>query len=136
MRASGTFTVAAFDPLEPPMDTGPESAASVAAVRMEKHFTGDVDGRSVTVFTYALDPATNIGGYVAMESFEGTLHDRSGTFNFTHSATTSGDGRSDESFTIIPSSGTGELAGIRGGGGITVEADGTHRIWFDYQFPE
>ena len=27
----------------------------------------------------------------------------------------------------------GELAGITGGGGMTVDADGTHRIWFDYE---
>lgn len=135
MQASGTFTVEAFSPVDPHMDTGPVTATSVAVMRMEKQFTGDVAGRSVTVFTYALDAATDVGGYVAMESFEGMLGGRSGTFNFSHSATTVGDVRSDESLVIIPSSGTGELTGISGGGGIAVDADGTHRIWFDYQLP-
>lgn len=135
MQASGTFTVEAFSPVDPPLDAGPGTAASVAVVRMEKQFTGDVTGRSVTVFTYALDAVADVGGYVAMESFEGVVGGRSGTFNFSHSATTVGDVRSDESFVIIPSSGTGALAGISGGGGIAVDVDGTHRMWFEYQLP-
>ncbi|MGW3661802.1 DUF3224 domain-containing protein, partial [Streptomyces sp. NPDC005141] len=67
------------------------------------------------------------------ESFEGSLHGREGSFNFVHSATTSGSDRTAEFFTIVPSSGTGELTGISGAGGMAVDADGTHRIWFDYQ---
>jgi hypothetical protein len=65
--------------------------------------------------------------------FEGSLHGRNGAFNFAHSATTSGSDRTAEFFTIVPSSGIGELAGISGAGGMTVDADGTHRIWFDYE---
>jgi hypothetical protein len=38
-----------------------------------------------------------------------------------------------EFFTIVPSSGTGDLTGISGGGGLAVDADGTHRVWFDYE---
>ncbi|MEU7727363.1 DUF3224 domain-containing protein [Streptomyces sp. NPDC040724] len=34
---------------------------------------------------------------------------------------------------VATMSGTGELAGIAGAGGMAVDADGTHRIWFDYQ---
>jgi hypothetical protein len=29
---------------------------------------------------------------------------------------------------ILPGSGTGELAGISGGGGLDIDADGTHRL--------
>jgi hypothetical protein len=35
--------------------------------------------------------------------------------------------------TMEPASGTGELAGICGAGGMAVDADGTHRIWFDHE---
>ena len=59
------------------------------------------------------------------------LHGRAGTFNFVHSATTTGSDRSAEFFTVVPSSGTGELTGISGTGGLSIDADGTHRIWFD-----
>ncbi len=100
---------------------------------MEKHFEGEAVGRSATLFTSAFDQSTGVGTYVAMESFEGSLKGRVGSFNFVHSATTSGSDRTAEFFTIVPSSGTGELAGISGAGELAVDADGTHRIRFDYQ---
>ena len=100
---------------------------------MEKHYEGEVAGRSATLFTAAFDQSTGVGSYVAMESFEGSLHGRDGAFNFAHSATTSGSDRTADFFIIVPSSGIGELAGITGAGGMAVEADGTHRIWLDYE---
>ncbi|MFJ3933743.1 DUF3224 domain-containing protein [Streptomyces sp. NPDC090029] len=133
MRASGTFTVADFTPAHVP---GPqiETAVPVGVSTMEKEFEGEVAGRSTTLFTAAFDQSTATGTYLAMESFEGTLRGRAGSFNFAHAATTLGDGgRADEFFVVAPGSGTGELAGISGTGGIKVEADGTHRIWFDYE---
>ncbi|MFG3353401.1 DUF3224 domain-containing protein [Streptomyces sp. NPDC048001] len=132
MRASGTFTVADFTPAQVP---GPqiETAVPVGVSTMEKKFEGEVTGRSTTLFTAAFDQFTATGTYLAMESFEGTLRGRAGSFNFAHAATTLGDGgRTDEFFVVAPGSGTGELAGISGTGGMKVEADGTHRIWFDY----
>lgn len=66
-----------------------------------------------------------------MESFEGPLADRSGTFDFAHSATTTGTDRSKTFFVIVSGSGTGDLAGITGGGGLDVDVDGTHRVWFE-----
>ena len=38
-----------------------------------------------------------------------------------------------EFFVIVPTSGKGELAGITGTGGMAIDDDGTHRIWFDYE---
>jgi hypothetical protein len=133
MRASGTFTVKAFVPTELQPDPPVSTALPVGVATMEKHFEGEVAGRSATLFTAAFDQATGVGTYVAMESFEGSLLGRSGTFNFVHSATTTGSDRTAEFFTIVPASGTGELAGVRGTGGMAVDAGGTHRIWFDHE---
>jgi hypothetical protein len=36
---------------------------------------------------------------------------------------------------IVAGSGTGELTGITGSGGLTIDAEGVHRIWFDYDLP-
>lgn len=105
----------------------------VGVATMRKTFAGEVDGRSETLFTAAFDPASGTGTYVAMESFAGSVGGRSGAFNFVHSATTTGADRQAEFLTIVPASGTGELTGIRGTGGLTVEEDGTHRVWFDYE---
>ncbi|MFJ2956590.1 DUF3224 domain-containing protein [Streptomyces sp. NPDC087270] len=133
MRAKGTFTVKAFVPtgLEP--DPAVSTGLPVSVATMEKQFEGEVAGRSATLFTAAFDQAAGVGTYVAMESFEGSLHGKQGSFNFVHSASTSGSDRTAEFFTLVPASGTGELTGIAGAGGLAVDADGTHRIWFDYQ---
>lgn len=131
--ASGTFSASGFTPTTvvptPPVRTG----LPVLVATMEKRFEGEIRGHSSTLFSAAFDQ--RVGTYVAMESFEGTLNGRSGAFNFVHSATTSGDDRSDEFFLIVPSSGTQELTGITGVGGISIDSDGTHRMWLDYEIP-
>lgn len=55
-----------------------------------------------------------------------------GSFNFLHSASTKGSDRSNEFFAIAEGSGTGDFKGIRGSGGLAVDAEG-HRVWFDYE---
>lgn len=131
MRVSGTFTVADFTPAPVP-PPGVETAVAVGVTTMVKQYEGEIEGRSQTLFTSAFNQAAGTGTYVAMESFAGTLGGRTGTFNFAHSATTLGESRENEFFVIVPTSGTGELAGITGAGGMAIDADGTHRIWFEY----
>jgi len=136
MRAAATFTVSDWTPLDLPTTVGggdvPRTAAPVDAAAMVKTFAGDLAGRSVTWFVGGLNAATGAGTYVAVEAFEGTLGDRSGTFGFVHAASTHGDDRFDEHFTVVPDSGTGALTGISGRGSLTVDADGTHRVELDY----
>ncbi|OKI36500.1 hypothetical protein A6A28_34070 [Streptomyces sp. CB03578] len=133
MRASGTFSVKGFDPADAAPTPAVTTGVAVGVMTMEKHFEGEIVGHSATLFTSAFDQAKGVGTYLAMESFEGALNGREGTFNFAHSATTHGSDRANEFFVIVPSSGTGQLTGIAGSGGLTVDADGTHRVWFDYE---
>lgn len=123
----------AFVPTELTPDPAIATAVPVGVAQLAKQFDGEIAGRSATLFTSAFDQAKGVGTYVAMESFEGSLHGSAGAFNFAHSATTTGDSRSAEFFTIVPGSGTGDLAAITGTGGLAVDADGTHRMWFDYE---
>lgn len=132
MRATGTFDVVDFTPAPVPASEI-KTGLPVGFATMRKTFTGEIDGRSETLFTAAFDPASGTGTYLAMESFEGSIAGAAGTFNFVHSATTTGQNRQAEFLTIVPTSGTGKLAGIRGTGGLAVDEDGTHRIWFDYE---
>jgi hypothetical protein len=134
MRAEGTFAVATFTPAEltpPPIDITVGSPVGVAT--MEKVYAGQVIGHSATIFTSAYDEATGVGSYVAMESFEGSLDGRSGGFAYMHAATTHGEDSTDAMLIIVPNTGVGDLTNIMGGGGLAIEADGTHRVWFDYQ---
>ncbi|WP_399893997.1 DUF3224 domain-containing protein [Streptomyces sp. BBFR51] len=133
MKATGTFTVKDFTPADVTPGAPVTTGLPVGVATMEKRFEGAVAGRSATVFTAAYDQETGVGTYLAMESFEGTLDGRDGAFNFVHSATTTGSDNTAEFFTVVPASGTGDLAGISGSGGLTSDADGTHRIWFEYE---
>jgi hypothetical protein len=134
MRATGTFEVASFDPA-PVSPPAIETALPVGVAVMRKKFAGEISGESATLFTAAFDQATGTGTYVAMESFSGMVAGRAGNVNFAHSATTTGADRTAEFMVIVPGSGTEALAGITGAGGMAVDADGTHRIWFDYELP-
>ncbi|KIQ64932.1 hypothetical protein TR51_12680 [Kitasatospora griseola] len=134
MRASGTFTVPEYTPV-PVLEGDVKTAVGVGFATMRKEFQGEIAGRSTTLFTAAFDHAAGVGTYLAMESFEGRLHDAEGTFNFAHSATTRGVGREGDYFVIVPSSGTAALAGITGTGSITIDEDGTHHIHVDYELP-
>ena len=130
MRVSGTFKVQNFKPTELKPVPEVNTALPVGIATMDKSYQGEIEGRSSTLFVAAFDPAKG-GTYFAMESFEGTLAGKKGAFNFVHSATTTGKDRLNEFFAIVTGSGTGALAGITGAGGIAIDADGTHRIWFD-----
>jgi hypothetical protein len=132
VRVEGTFEVVSFQSarLEPAPPDVP-TALPVGVTAMEKRFAGAVEGRSSTVFVAAFDPERGAGTYVAMESFEGSIDGRRGSFNFVHSATTSGTDRTADWLSIVPGSGTAALASIRGGGAITMGAGGEHRITFD-----
>ena len=135
MRASATFRDLSFVPTPVTPEPAISTALPVGVSLMEKRYEGAIEGRSATVFTAAFDQATGVGSYLAMESFEGSVDGRHGTFNFMHTASTSGADRVDEFFRIVASSGTGDLFGITGGGGMTIDADNVHRVWFDYELP-
>ena len=98
MITEGTFTVSGFTGVPIEEERPVVTALGVGVATMEKQYEGGVEGRSTTLFTSAFDPERGVGTYVAMESFEGSLDGRAGTFNFVHAASTSGADRSDEHF--------------------------------------
>ncbi len=133
MRAEGQFVVSDFTPTSVAPALEVTTAVKVGLATMEKHYSGEVEGRSATLFTSAFDESAGLGTYLAMESFEGSLNGAVGTFNFAHSGTLTDTHRPNPSVVIVPSSGTGSLAGISGRGEITLDEDGTHRVWFAYE---
>lgn len=131
MRINGTFKPQDFRPATLQAAANIQTGLPTGVSTMQKMYSGAIEGRSATLFCSAYDPATGRGAYCAMESFEGSLNGRRGSFNFIHSAATSGKDRSSEFFSIVSGSGTDELHGISGGGGMSIDPDGTHHIWFD-----
>lgn len=131
MKISGTFKTKDFKPgvLMPSPDI--QTGLPTGVATMEKLYSGQIEGRSATLFSAAFDPASGKGAYCAMESFDGSLNGKRGKFNFIHSAATSGKDRTNEFFSIVEGSGTGDLQDIAGSGGMYIDPDGTHCIWFD-----
>jgi hypothetical protein len=72
-------------------------------------------------------------GYVAIEKVTGTLRGRSGSFVLQHLGTMT-QGVPQLSVTVVPDSGTGELAGLTGKMNIII-ADGKHSYEFEYTIP-
>ena len=76
--------------------------------------------------------------YVAIERMTGKLNGRQGSFTFVHRASMmKGDAPSagELSVTVVPNSGTGELAGLTGSLMVHIDAQGKHTWTFDYSLP-
>ncbi|MDR3434308.1 MAG: DUF3224 domain-containing protein [Rouxiella aceris] len=131
MKIIGTFTTRDFKPAVVTPAANILTGLATAVATMEKHYCGQIEGRSATLFSSAFDHSVVKGAYCALESFEGSLNGKRGKFNFIHSAATDGKNRTNEFFSIVDGSGTDELRSISGCGGISIDPDGTHHIWFE-----
>jgi hypothetical protein len=130
-HASGTFEVK----LKPQKADNVEAeSANLGRMSIDKQFHGDLEATSKGEMLSAVTDVKDSAGYVAMERVTGTLHGRSGTFVLQHSGTMTR-GAPQLSVTVVPDSGTGQLAGLAGE--ITIKiADGKHFYKFDYTLPE
>lgn len=131
MDTTSTFIVTDFSPSDQDLDV--ETALPTGLATITKRFSGAIEGHSQALFCSAFDP-THGGTYVALESFDGLVDGRRGSFSFAHAATTgAAGGREDAWFRIVAGSGTGELVGIRGTGDIQIDEDGTHHLTLMYE---
>jgi Protein of unknown function (DUF3224) len=128
-HASGTFEVKLSQ--QPLADSGADT--TLGRMTIDKTFSGDLQGASKGEMLTAMTPVKGSAGYVAIERVSGTLQGRAGTFVLQHTGTMN---RSAPqlSITVVPDSGTGELAGITGTLGIDI-VDGKHFYRFDYALP-
>ena len=124
-RASGTFEVR----LSPQVD-GEEGGVCVGRMLIDKRFAGDLEATSRGQMLAARGGAEGSAGYVALEHVTGKLGGRAGSFVLQHSGTMAR-GAQRLSVTVVPDSGTGELAGLAGRMGIDFSG-GTHSYHFDY----
>ncbi|MGV7211295.1 DUF3224 domain-containing protein [Oxalobacteraceae bacterium A2-2] len=102
--------------------------------RIAKTFHGPLDGSSVGEMVAVLTATKGSAGYVALEQVSATLEGRSGSFFLQHSGQMDR-GQPHLSVTVVPDSGTGALAGIKGDMSIDI-ANGQHSYTFRYSLPE
>ncbi|MFL6230188.1 MAG: DUF3224 domain-containing protein [Pyrinomonadaceae bacterium] len=124
-HATGTFEVKLT-----PQASDEETAAAVGRLTLDKQFSGALEGTSRGVMLAVHGTVEGSAGYVAMEQISGTLGGRRGTFALQHTGTMER-GAQQLSITVVPDSGTDQLAGLSGRMSIRVE-DGKHFYDFEY----
>ena len=107
---------------------------TLGRMSIDKAFHGDLEGTSQGEMLSAGTSVKDSAGYVAIERVRGTLHGRSGTFILQHSGTMTR-GAPQLSVTVVPDSGTDQLAGLAGKMAIHIES-GAHSYEFDYTLGE
>lgn len=125
-QASGTFEVK----LTPQAPDDGAAEATPGRMTIDKQFHGDLEGISRGQMLAAMTSVEGSAGYVAIERVSGTLHGRRGAFVLQHSGTMTR-GTPQLTITVVPDSGTDELAGLAGQMMINV-ADGKHTYEFAY----
>jgi hypothetical protein len=124
--ASGTFEVK-MTPQAPDDKAG---SSAVGRMLLDKEFHGELEGTSKGQMLAFSSSVKGSAGYVAIEEVTGTLNGRSGTFVLQHSGTMTR-GTPNLTITVVPDSGTGQLAGLAGKMVIEI-ADGRHSYKFEY----
>jgi hypothetical protein len=125
-NASGTFDVK-MTPQAPDDKAG---SSSVGRMLLDKEFHGDLEGTSKGQMLAFSSSIKGSAGYVAIEEVTGTLNGRSGTFVLQHSGSMTR-GTPHLTITVVPDSGTGQLAGLAGKMAIEI-AEGKHSYKFEY----
>jgi hypothetical protein len=122
IRATGTFDVKMTPHTTADKDLG--------RISLDKQFRGDLEGTSTGEMLTAMTAVKESAGYVAIERVTGKLKGRSGTFILQHTGTMDR-GKPSLSVTVVPDSGTGELAGLTGT--MTIDpSGGKHAYVFEY----
>jgi hypothetical protein len=109
------------------------SSPGFGRLSIDKQFHGDLEATSRGEMLSAIGSAPGSAGYVALEQVTGALHGRHGSFVLQHNGIMErGEGRLTVS--VVPDSGTGELAGLTGTMAILI-AEGEHSYEFEYTLP-
>lgn len=129
-QASGAFDVK-VTPQKP--DNPVSESANLGRMSLDKQFHGALEATSKGEMLSAMTEKGS-GGYVAMERVTGTLDGRSGSFLLQHSGTMTR-GEPSMHISVVPDSGSGQLAGLAGT--MVIEfPEGKHFYKFSYELPE
>lgn len=101
---------------------------------IDKHFHSDLEATSKGEMLAAGTAVKGSAGYVAIEQVARSLQGRTGTFILQHSGTMAR-GSPQLVVTVVPDSGTGQLAGLSGKLSINI-VEGKHLYDFEYTLTE
>ncbi len=127
--AKGEFLVK----LQPLVMEGLADESKIGRMSINKSISGDLIATTVGQMLSVMTEIKGSAGYVAIERVDGVLSGKKGTFVLQHTGTMN-KGEPTLSVTVVPDSGTGELAGIAGEFNIIMAA-GRHSYEFKYTLP-
>jgi hypothetical protein len=128
-HASGTFEVK----MAPQGEASKTSASTLGRMSLDKKYHGDLEATAEGSMLTALTNVSASAGYVAIERVTGTLLGKKGSFVLQHSGIMD-KGSQHLSITVVPDSGSEQLAGLSGKLDIKM-ADGKHFYEFDFSLP-
>lgn len=127
--ATGTFDVKVV----PLADDSAAGDANLGRMSIDKQFHGDLEGTSKGQMLTGMTATKGSAGYVAIEKVTGTLKGRHGSFILMHTGMMNR-GEASLVITVVPDSGTEQLAGLSGTVKIIIEG-GKHSYQFTYTLP-
>jgi hypothetical protein len=128
-RASAVITVHKY---EPAAYDQPAEGPALTRIHVEESFSGDITGIGIVEFLQA-GQADGSASFVGIERVTGAIGGREGTFLLQDAGTVAGNIVSGDWF-VIPGSGTGGLAGLRGEGGFRANLGEGAQVHLDYWF--
>lgn len=111
----------------------PQGRWAPGRMALDKQFHGALQGTSEGVMLAVRTEEEGSAGYVAIERVTGTLDGREGTFVLQHSGLMDR-GEKQLAISVVPGTGTGALAGLRGTMDIVI-TDGKHEYELEYELP-
>jgi hypothetical protein len=128
-RANAVITVQKY---EPAAYDEPAEGPALTRIHVEESFSGDISGAGVVEFLQAAR-ADGSASFVGIERVTGAVAGRTGSFLLQDSGTVTGSVVAGDWF-VVPGSGTGELAGLRGEGGFRANLGENAEVHLDYWF--
>lgn len=129
-RATGPFDVK----LAPEPLSSVAVASGIGRMSLDKVFHGELSATSTGEMLSVMGSVKGSAAYVALEHVTGTLHGRRGSFALQHTGVMDR-GVPSLVVTVVPDSGTGELAGLTGT--MSIHIDGkAHSYVFDFTLPD
>jgi hypothetical protein len=127
--AKGAFEVK----VAPITQTEHAGGTTLGRFSLAKTFDGDLEATGAGEMLTAGTSVAGSAGYVAIERIEGTLGGLTGSFVLQHLGSMA-HGEQTLTITVVPDSGTGELAGLEGKLQIDIEGK-AHFYSFEYSLP-
>lgn len=119
--------------LTPLPGADPDGPWAPSRMALDKRFHGALQATSQGQMLAVRTEEQGSAGYVAIERVTGTLDGREGSFVLQHSGLMDR-GEKQLTIAVVPGSGTGALAGLRGTMDIII-TDGKHEYDFAYALP-